>query len=422
MQSIDDYRNLDLEALRQPLLDGIEAEAQLASISLTGKHDDSVPADGLTPHAVLWFNRHIASKRGTALSALRRQAAAVIQDGGAPGSCPDLDIDHAEIARWKALKEATEVFCQKNSRLTKDLEEKEQSYRQQRSLEGGREAKVANPWLEYGSMLLVVIPESLLNFGAFQKAPFIGSDFMALGATLLVALGVAVASHFVGLFIRQFNYYNRGRDGHRSSKGWSQLALGLGILLIALVVVGAARYYYVKPTIEQAILLGTTPPNLVLSVASMLGGNLLVFLIGVGLTYFQHDENPEYEEAARSRVKLRKQVEKLKRKQLDGKIRDADKRLASDRNDIERKSRSILVNPAYGNVRNALDVIRVKDKEVISLLQEYRLSLGQGMQQQRPNFKFITKDYAGDPLHVDRELPIDVYMSRNIHLHYNTQG
>lgn len=417
---VEAYCNLDLSSADAALTDGLEEEIRQPEIELSGSHDPASPSPGMSPHAGFWFNAHVAPTRSNALAAIHMEAQSIRLDGDAPGFATALELDEIERRRAIRLKEVTEEFRQKNSATMNEYTDKQQAYRRLRNKEGGREAKVPSHWLEFGLLLpLVVLPESLLNFGAFRKAPLIDSDFMALGTTLLVAIGIAVAAHFAGLFVRRINYYRRGDDQVRGHQGWPQLAIALVLLIIGLAVVGSARYYYVLPKIEQAIVLGTTPPNVAFSVGSMLFGNLLCFLIGAAFTFALHDENPEYESAARSLHKLGKELGKLKRKQLDGKVNEINRRLESDRTDVERKKSIIETKPAYIQLARRMQAIQAKDREIIARLQDYRRSLGQKLQQERPEFRFTVKDYSGDPMRITKELTIAEYMTQPIHLHYS---
>ena len=420
MDPVETYCGLDLGKLRSELLQGVSEEAKQQQIELSGSHDRAAPSQGITPHAVQWFNANIASLRSSALSQVANEAREIRLDGDAFGICAPLELDEVERKRARRLMEVTEEFRQRNSSVMSEYQDKDQTYRRLRSGEGGREAKVPSSWVEFFGLLpLVMLPEALMNFQSFRKAPMIGSDFMALGVTLLVAIGIAVAAHFFGLFLRHYNYYRRGDDLVRGRSGMPRLWISSVLLLTCLVVVGAARYYYILPQIQQAVVLGMSPPNIYFSVLSLLGGNVLCFLIGAAFAWTMHDENPEYEDAARALGKARKQLEKAKRKQLDGRVDEINRRLASDRTAVERQLKVTGLQPGYGRVVQFFEQIKGKDQQVISLLQEYRKNLGQTLLQERPKFQFGLKDYSGDPLQITRALDVAEYMNQSIHLHYS---
>ena len=54
--------------------------------------------------------------------------------------------------------------------------------------------------------------------------------------------------------------------------------------------VASARYYYLLPLWEQAIILGQAPPNFLIQLGGTLIGNLIVFMIGSGLSYKLHED------------------------------------------------------------------------------------------------------------------------------------
>lgn len=419
LDQVDRYAMLDLSAHRAELLAGAESEAGLASIELSGEYDRGMASAGLTPHAAQWFNQRIVPVRAEALSQISSEARAIRVDGDDIGSFEPFELDAAERERAVRLREATAEFAQKNASLMNDYRDRDRDYRRHRSTEGNREAKVYSYWLEFAGLLpLVMIPEALMNFQSFRQAPMIQSDFMALGVTLLVAIGIAVGAHFFGLFLRQYNYFGRGADRVRARSSMPQLYIALVLLLVGMAVVAGARYYYIVPQIQQAAVLGVAPPNVFFSVASLLGGNLLCFLLGAAFAWILHDENPEYEDAARALKKLRKQMDKAKRATLDRSVRDINKRLASDRDTIQKKARTMRAQPGYSQLVSRLERIKGKDQEVASALQEYRQKLGRALEAQGRGFEFSIREYSGDPMRISQRLSISEFMNHPLRFPY----
>lgn len=420
LDQVDRYMMLDLSGPREELLACAEAEAGQAAIPLSGDHDDGMVSAGLTSDAVRWFNSRIAPVRAAALSQINSEARAIRGDGDDIGAFDKFELDAAERERAVRLREVTAEFEQKNKALISEYRERERDYRRYRAEEGNREAKVPSYWLEFAGLLpLVMIPEALMNFQSFRQAPMIQSDFMALGVTLLVAIAIAVGAHFFGLFLRQYNYFRRGADSVRSRSSMPQLWISLVLLLVGIAVVAAARYYYIVPQIQQAAVLGMAPPNIVFSVGSLLGGNLLCFLLGAAFAWMLHDENPEYEESARTRRKLRKELDKLRRGTLDRKLRDIDQRLASDRASIDKKARMMRARPGYGALASRLERVKGKDQEVASVLQEYRQKLGRLLEARRSGFEFSIRDFSGDPALIDQPCSVAEFLNRPIRFPYD---
>lgn len=412
MESTEEYETLDLAPLREKLKAGVQTEMHWPQIELSSS---VALVEGLTPHAEGWL-KEIETTRDHALSKVKTQAETLEQSGGARGFCPPLETDRRAREISQRMMEETEGFNSKHQALLDELRQKNAKYLQCRDDAGGREAKVPSPWLEYGLLLpLVVLPEALLNFGAFQKAPLIASDAMALGSTLLVALGIAVAAHFIGLSSRQLGWHHRGDDHEREHQGAWPWWIGGIILVTCLVVVGAARYYYILPKIQEAAMMGSQPPSAVFSVLSMLFGNLLCFLIGAAFTFVLHDPNPEYEAVAKSRRKLQAQVDALRGKQLDPKVREITRRQATNRNEMELKAKAMNAIPEYSAVKQALDRVIAKDKEVEGLLKEYARDLATALQQNNPKVRITLKEYAGGSLST-RPLKISEYANLPIRL------
>lgn len=161
--------------------------------------------------------------------------------------------------------------------------------------------------------------------------------------------------------------------------------------------------------------MGSQPPSAVFSVLSMLFGNLLCFLIGAAFTFVLHDPNPEYEAVAKSRRKLQAQVDALRGKQLDPKVREITRRQATNRNEMELKAKAMNAIPEYSAVKQALDRVIAKDKEVEGLLKEYARDLATALQQNNPKVRITLKEYAGGSLST-RPLKISEYANLPIRL------
>lgn len=412
MENTEEYVGLDLEALRPKLLEGVEKEAKWSHIELSSNVD---VVEGLTPHAVGWLGG-ISYVRENALAAVKERAAALQQDGGTPGFCPPLEVDELSRAISQRYKQVADEFSGKHANFLGELKEVDAKYRQGKAEAGGGEAKVPSPWLEYGVLLpLVVLPESFLNFGAFQKAPLIASDAMALGSTLLVAIGIAVAAHFIGLSARQLGWHHRGDDEDREHQGAWPWWIGGVILTACLVVVGAARYYYILPKIQEALMMGTHPPSVLFSVLSMLFGNLLCFLIGAAFTFVLHDPNPEYEAAAKVKKKLQGQADALRKKELEPKIKEIARRQATNRTNMESKKKTMEAHSEYAGVKRELERVLAKDKQVEGLLKEYARDLSAVLQQSNPKVQIALKDYTSGTLH-SKSLKIGEYANLPIYL------
>ena len=415
--SVGEYCQLKLEPITQDLLNGVARDAAGQNIELTNKYDKSHPAGGLTPNELGWFNRHIAQKRSIAISSINNQAKQMRLDGNDQGIFAPIERSQAERHYNDRLKFINEDFFRKNSALVRDYEEKDRDYRRHKNAENGREAKTPSNWVIWGALFpLVLIPEALLNFETFRKVPLIKSDAVALGITILVGLAIAVASHNVGKFIRQYSYFTRADDYSRKNSGWPMIWLGLALLIVALSAVAYGRFYYLGPLIQQALILGQTPPNMVLSIFGMLAGNMICFLLGASFAYMLHDPNPEYEDAAKQRKIMEGQIASLRKSMIDKPASEALRRYKSDENDIGNKQRVMEGNPAYANLMTQFEQIKSKDHEVSSTLQNYRQHLSALLQEREGKFEFSMRDFSGNPLRPIQSISLSEYQTYPINL------
>ncbi|WP_345304343.1 hypothetical protein [Lysobacter hankyongensis] len=395
--NIDTYASIDLDALRAGLFSGLQQEATTKEIFLSQANDDGSPAEGLPPFALSWFNNHIAPKRVLAIAEVANEARRITLDGGDDGVLEPLALGSAQRRRTKDLATATQEFIHKNSALIERHNQLETVYVRHRNNEG-REAKTPSLLALSILFLVVLIPESALNYESFRVAPMIRSAAMASGITLIVGMAIAFGGHSLGIFIRRFNYYRRGNDNIRRNSGWPMLWMGLGCLILALAAVAVARYHFILPKIAEMIALGNEPPNIYSSVAGLMLGNLLCFLLTAMVAFVMHDPNPEYESAARDLGKRKKELMK-RSSRLNGMRKEIDRRLESDRHAIRQKNRAMIGKPGYATVLQRFERIRAMDQKVIAMLQDYRRQLAERLQ---PGTTVSMKDFSGDPLRTVR--------------------
>ena len=298
------YTDLDLSAgseTERALLEAAEEEAQRSRITLTGDGAEGAMTGGVTSAMSSWLGAYISPLRQRAIAELESAARCVTIGKKTDGILLELEEHKLERDR---VKRRSDIYSEFHDNFGDKIDERDRiddEYQAMRVREGGRDAQVPNPWFEWGVLFpLVLVPESLLNFESFRRAPIISSDFMALGATILVGLGIAVAAHLIGAFVKQFAFYMRPDDEEQQGKGYRRLSLGCALLGTSLAAVATARYYYLLPLREQAIILGQTPPNVVTQTGSLLVGNIVVFLVAAAFTYLLHDSNPIYSEKKRA--------------------------------------------------------------------------------------------------------------------------
>jgi hypothetical protein len=421
---VDRYLALDLNhsaPVAQALLSRAAEEARQRHLTLTAAGEDGAMSPHLTPVMNEWVNTHVEMHRGQALGALEAQARNIRISASAEGVLLEVEQDKAERHQAKRHLEVMEKF---NRDHKKDLEQRAQlqgEYDLMRAELGGRDAKVPSKILEFGVLIpLIMIPESLLNFESFRRAPIIQSDAMALGATILVGIGIAAAAYCIGLFIRRFSYYNEPDNTERPRAGWPLYTWGTLALTISLGSVAAARYYYLLPRIQEAQLLGEAIPNIPMSIGSLLFGNLICFLVGAIFTFFLNDENPDYAHKAELLRKLDRKLKRLNRTQVTAALDQVDARTKQLKDIAKRRADQMNGKPGYSALRERMARVLTKDSEVIGLLQSYRTALVNEIKNSQSDFVFEVREPSADrsdpttPVSVDRfaALTLKLYRSK----------
>ena len=373
------YEGLDLSAdadAARALMARAEHEAGVADVTLTTDGEAGVPAAMMTAAMRSWFTEHVAPSRSAAVAGAQEAARGVEPSPGTPGVLLRSEHDAARRHHAKRRSDNARAFREANATLLERRQRARAEHDTLRFEEGGRDAKTPSHWLEFGVLFpLIMLPEGLLNFESFRRAPMIQSDFMALGATLIVGLGIGIAAYLIGRFVRQVSHYMRADSATHGRTGWSFLAIGVVTLLVALGVVGYARYYYLLPQLQEAIILGQAPPNIFLQTGSLLLGNLVVFLIGVAVTFLLNDPNPDYSDKARLLKKLDRKATRLHQSGVLKQRRGFDRALKEAEDKATSMDRQMSGQDGYADLTRRVARIEAKDGEVASLLDRYKEAL-----------------------------------------------
>lgn len=406
--AVNTYSELDLSresGLVQDLLARADAEAT-SQITLSSEGDEGAMATGLTPGMRGWLQAYVMPKR-TAAIAEAQAAAGKVSVGNAPGILDRVEIDAKKRHRASRRAEISGNFRANHGGLLNDYEEARSEYQQMRFEEGGRDAKVPNRFFEWLVLLpLIMVPEGMLNYESFRQAPIIQSGFQALGVTILVGVGIAFAAHYIGLFIRQFNFFMRADDGHQNRLGWPMWTIGLFLLFVSLGVVGYARYYYLLPQIGLALMRGEAPPNVVLQTSSLLLGNLVVFLIGAAITFMLHDRNPDFSDKHRKLQQLRRKLDAVRKNEVGNQLAALDRAFKEDTEKLKKQAALMEKQPNYAGVKAATSAIDGKDGEVLGALSLYKDRLAERLRTTNPDFTFRQYYGGGNDLVEARQLSI----------------
>ncbi|KPQ31601.1 MAG: hypothetical protein HLUCCX21_03320 [Porphyrobacter sp. HL-46] len=404
--NIEKYVSLDLgpnseaaKALNAKLAD----EAASPRLSLSADSDDTCPA--VTSAMRAWLNAHVSPVRRNAIAEIEAAARRIKIGKKTDGILAEKELSAAEQSRHERRGKIYSGYHDKNGALLDEIEFAEDEYDRMRIKEGARDAKVPNPVLEWGILFpLILIPEALLNFESFRRAPIVGSDAMALGITILVGVAIAVAAHLIGSYAKQFNFYSRPDDEGIQGDGFRKWSIGSALLTAALAAVASARYYYLIPLAAQAEMIGQDPPNIAVQIGGSLIGNVVVFLIGAAFTFLLHDTNPLFTEKRVVLDKKKKLAAALRKNEVDDQLKQVDLRYKQRTDEIAVLAQQMNGLDGYNELREAFSRIQAKDSEVVSLLESYKGSLVSRLEARGDDFRFkknvIGLDRNGDSIDI----------------------
>ncbi len=230
-------------------------------------------------------------------------------------SMPDLEAANALEAETAALEtRAREELDTITRRADSDHAWRETSDRYaearirfdaSRLAHGNRDANMrAHHPLYWLALVGVGAAEWLINYDTLDM--FFGIPAMAIGATAIIALAMAFASHAHGIVWKQWSHrFGRHRDAGQQAVSQRLLGIGTLSLLFVLLFAGFARFSVVMHQVSaqpaQNILgaqasVTIDPSRDVL--ISMLA-NLLAWLVGCFLSFSCHDEDPGHMAATR---------------------------------------------------------------------------------------------------------------------------
>lgn len=424
LTAIEKYLALDISPggeLHADLMQRADREAKNQSIPLSVEGDENSPAGNLTPSMSNWLQRRISGLRSQAIQIIEQTAGQVSLGKTLNAKVLEVEEDRLKQERTRRRSELTDSFRTKNSEFLSNYERLANEHEMLYVKNDNRKAKVPHIGLEVLLFFLVLIPESLINYESFLRVPLVQSGAMAAGLTIVVGLFIALASNLIGRMLRQFNYYRRADDPKRNAEFIRNWGLGMLMLNVALAIVGYARFYYVQPLIERAILVGETPPEMLSSIGGLLLGNLGIFLAGVIFTGFLHDPDPEYSDKAKEFRKIEAKKTSLQRSQLDTPLKGVDDRYQEDLENVRMMDRQLQAKPEYSEISGLVSRIKSKDIEVVGLLQDYKEELVDKILQERPRFTFDRGFAAGDTTTDNRKVTPSAFAALPIALLWRHQ-
>ncbi len=254
---------------------------------------------------------------------------------------------------------------------------------------GNRDANMRahNPfyWL---ALVCVGAAEWLINYDTLVM--FFGIPAMAIGATAIIAIAMAFASHAHGIVFKQWSHrFGRHRDAMQQASSRRLIGIGTMSLVFVLLFAGFARFSVVMHQASaqpaQNILgaqasVAFDPSRDVL--ISMLA-NLLAWLVGCFLSFFCHDEDPAHMAATAQFGQWQKRFLRIDRPYRD------DREVSSARAERELGERRTVAEAKRARVRpqsemlaqvkaHELAVMRAVQSAVLRNLGTYRAALADG--------------------------------------------
>lgn len=373
---IEAYKALDV-AMNSPataaLLSRIDEEATAPVLHLTGDGDAGAMSAHLTPAMNAWLNTEVGPARGNAITAVKNAASQITMPGGVQGFVFEFERDRLRRERNTGKAEAYTRFYERFGAELDKQRDVEQQYEALRFHEAGRNARNPGRLVDLLIPLAIMIPEGFMNYKFFFE--YIGVGVVALGSTIVVGLAIGWAAFLAGRFLKAYNYYMGPNNDRMRAEGLRMISIALGLLAVSLVAVGAVRYMGIVRDNVGRIALGLPPLEPLTQTGMLLFGNLVVFFLGMAITYWLHDRNPLFAEKAEENEKLTKKVAQLRKRELDDRLEQIDAAYTQNLERLQGQTQLLKTKPGYEEIVRNVSVIADKDKAVLGVLQEYRSRL-----------------------------------------------
>lgn len=373
---IEAYKALDIganSAAATALFARIDEEAAAPNLHLTGDGDAGAMSANLTPAMSAWLNTEVGPARGAAITAVKNAASQITMPGGVQGFVPEFERDRLKRERNTNRAEVQAGF---NDRYGADLEKQrdvEQQYEAMRFMEGGRNARNPGKLIDLLIPLAIMIPEGFMNYKFFLE--YINVGVVALGSTIVVGLAIGWSAFLAGRFLKAYNFYMGPNNDRMRAEGLRMIGIAIALLAVSLVAVGAVRYMGIVRDNVGRIALGLPPLEPLTQTAMLLFGNLVVFALGLAITYWLHDRNPLFAEKAEENEKLTKRIEQLRKRELHDKLKQIDAAFTQKQERLQAQAQLLNSKAGYDEVCRNVSLIADKDTAVLGVLQDYRARL-----------------------------------------------
>lgn len=365
------------------LMGRVDADLRMRKLYLTDLAGEQ--PRHLTPQMLGWFLAYVAPRRAQALASIRSAFAREKMARGGKGFLfeeeQDLIADQHIIEKRNALnahREQNRVTYERLDALKAEVEKLRDEYGDHRS-RLGREPVVTNWYLYSFALFLVFVAEAFINYESFLSLKW-ATPFIATGMTFLIAFAISMAAHLHGSLLKQFEFYfGDGEPDVKRGPAWRMMSMGSTALAVSLTAVYYARSSYFADLAGVGAVFGEKMEATPLWViGGALLGNILVYLVGVALAWYQHDAVPDYpklrQEFERKDARMQAieaTLEKARERRLSQLSAVAQKR----REESERARVTFSKSNGYGRIRELFESVSAQDQRVLGLLQDYRTRL-----------------------------------------------
>jgi len=393
---VDGYRSLDLSPsgeLVSNLLAGLPNEVETQQIRLTD-HVGELPAN-LTPYMASWYRSYISGPRGQALDAVSTILGVNNDQKRTRGVFLERTISHEQDRRIEQKRQAQKSSREKRGADYERYDSARHEYAKAKEdydelrARHGREARPTPIWY-LPAIGVIGVFEALINFESFSALEMF-TPAIATGVTMIVAIAIAYASHLHGTVIKQLEsrFGAHRKDGDRASSAW-MLSIGFLLLSSVLSLVWYARNSLLAEQLLENSVIGGEAPSALFMIGGSMIGNVLVWLLGVAIAFYAHDEDHNYPEALKHKLKAEKKMYALHERinqPLNREFEKIDaiceKEIAQARN----KHASLASDTEFSIGRSLLAKVAEQDSRVIAALELYRMQLTSALRGKRAQFE-----------------------------------
>lgn len=396
---LEAYCALDFSAqgpTAQSLMEQVDNEAAEPEISLSDCVGP-VPAN-LTHNMRSWYESAVLGMRNSALDGIVAHLNSIDQSRHGNPVFYERDLDAAREDNVLAKRKSLADIRTKNGSKYDDLaqlradEVKARTRFETLRARHNREPKTTNPLIYFPLLLAIGLAEAAINFDAFNSIDFF-TPAIATGTTIVIAIALAVSSHYTGTTLKQFKaLFGKATDDYERFAAWKMLGIAATTLTTALGAVAFSRFYYLETTSIVNAGFGTQGPSLYQVVGGSMISNVLVWLVGVAFAYIFHDADPAFpvaKDALDKAHSAREKVEKQFEKALHSEFEKHDAVLEKRIKDINGSARSLSSVPEVAAAADMMQLLKAQDARVLAVLSQYRQLL---LQRVTPETVFSQKD------------------------------